>query len=83
MVPKTMPDGLYPDDWYMGKVSLPGNIYKVDTTSTSTHKASLVGDIQYNYNRDFDGTNLMLSPNEDYLMFIDKGSGILWYFKLF
>ena len=33
-------------------------------------------------NRDFDVTNLLVTPNKDYLMFIDRNNGTLWSWRL-
>ena len=80
---RTVASGSYPDDWYQGDVSFSDDLYELNTVSTSSPKMALIGDFHYDYSKDIDGTNLVLSPNEDYLMFTDKNTGTVCAFKLF
>ena len=70
--------GEYPDIWYQGIVSFSDDIWRVDLeagdtellfTETRTHSG-------------VDGINLALSPDEDYLLFINKKDYSLWSVRL-
>lgn len=77
--PVTFPNALYPDDWYMGKISFTDALWKIDMRDMS-------GNIIYDFvskNKEYiDATNLQFNAKEDYLGFINKKDGILWGYDL-
>ena len=75
-VPTSVPSDI-PDAWYRGTVSFDDQIMKIDM-KTGTTNIILAADPK----NTFDAENLMLSPNEDYLVFTDKDDLTLWSLKL-
>ncbi|PJE73457.1 MAG: hypothetical protein COV02_02545 [Candidatus Terrybacteria bacterium CG10_big_fil_rev_8_21_14_0_10_41_10] len=68
--PKSLPKADYPDEWYQGEISFNDSLWKKDFTDGATtllHK-----------DLGFDAINLSLSENGEYLIFMDKATGILW-----
>lgn len=78
-VPGKVPVGDYPDAWYQGIASFSDDLWMVDTeTGTTTLLASptkLVGE-------DIDVTKLFLSPDESFLVFVNKKDSTPWSLKL-
>ncbi len=77
-VPRNLPGGTYPDDWYMGKVNFDDNIWQIDTLSGTT---KLVFDPNTT-NTHLDAINLALDPTEHYLVFTNKTDSKLWGLKI-
>lgn len=73
-VPQTIQNAEYPDAWYQGIVSFNDSFWKLDT---ETNIFELVYD-SATEGRSFDGINLQLSPDEKYLLFMNKGDNQLW-----
>ncbi|MEK7574809.1 MAG: hypothetical protein AAB511_01100 [Patescibacteria group bacterium] len=78
-VPTYIPDGTYPDIWYRGQVLFSDEIWKIDST---TGTGELLANIKKSANKDVDGINLFLSPNEDYLFFTSKSDFHVWSLRL-
>ena len=74
-IPKNLIRGNFPDVWYQGKYAFNDNIIKIDTETFATKNLLEANTETKN---DLDITNLQLSPNEDYLMFMNKSDLILW-----
>ncbi|MFA5838715.1 MAG: hypothetical protein WC849_02150 [Candidatus Paceibacterota bacterium] len=74
-VPKTIPYGEYPDDWYQGIVSFDDIIWILDT---KINLGSVVVDPERYSASSVDTINLMLNENEDYLIFTNKKDYSLW-----
>jgi len=77
-VPNTVSERLYPDEWYMGKVSFSDAIWKIDVSRG-------VGELlinPQNSNIDIDVSNPILSSDESYLLFINKKDSTLWSLEL-
>jgi hypothetical protein len=65
----------YPDAWYQGLVFFDDNIWKINIETQENKIIAVIRD----YTRDgLDATNLLLSKNEDYLMFTNKKDLSLW-----
>jgi peptidoglycan hydrolase-like protein with peptidoglycan-binding domain len=75
-VPRNIPTGRYPDDWYKGVVSFNDTLwgFGVDENISNSFLVDPLKDIGL----DFDITKINLSENEDYLIFIDKKTGTLY-----
>jgi len=69
---------ILPDDFYKGTFIGDDRFYKINT-ETGEKTNILEGET---LNGPYDATDLFLSPQEDYLMFINKGDGLLYSIKL-
>jgi hypothetical protein len=69
---------LLPDDFYKGTFIGNDQFYKINV-ETGEKTNILEGET---INETYDATELFLSPTEDYLMFINKGNGLLYSIKL-
>ncbi len=78
-VPSPFPAGEYPDSWYQGVSSFRDNIWKIDATTGKTTAVFVPSSITP---KPLDMTNLTLSPNQDFLFFINKKDSSLWAFDL-
>ncbi len=80
-VPTSIPTGEYPDIWYQGSVSFNDELWMIDTRTGNTQllidKATLE-----KTTKGVDATNLVLSPNEDYLLFTNKKDSSIWQVRL-
>ena len=78
-VPSYLPAANYPDDWYKGTVSFSDDIWKIDS---ATGAGQILVTLKNYAKQDIDGTNLFLSPKEDYLFFTNKNDFHLWSLRL-
>ncbi len=69
----------YPDVWYRGETTYSDTIWKINTETGSQDIIVIPNDA---VGEAIDAINLTLSPEEDFLLFIDKQDGILWSAKL-
>lgn len=65
----------FPDDWYMGNVSLAGSFWKINTKNDHV---DLLADPALSGGLVFDATQLFLSDDEKILYFTNKIDGTLW-----
>lgn len=73
-VPSSLPAGIYPDDWYKGKVSFDDAILKINLNGGSASSVLIP--------ENADVINPVLSEDETILFFINKKDGTLWRVKL-
>ncbi len=78
-VPTYLETSTYPDGWYQGVISFSDDIWKIDTT---TGAAQIVAALKKLGGKDIDGTELLLSPKEDYLFFTNKSDSHVWSLRL-
>ena len=78
-VPTQIPNGVYPDDWYRGRVSFIDQIWHVDTKTGENHQ---LADLIELSNTQIDAIQLTLDPKEDTLYFINKNDLSLWALDL-
>lgn len=78
-VPTEIPDAVYPDDWYMGRVSFIDQIWHLNIT---TGEVKLLANLLQLSNKGIDATNLVLDPKETTLYFINKEDLNLWALDL-
>lgn len=78
-VPKTIPSGVYPDDWYKGNVSFNDDIWKIDL---ETGFSSLLVSPTKEVGQEIDAVNLNLSSTDNYLTFINKKDLTLWEYDV-
>lgn len=77
--PVISPQGLYPDDWYKGKISFNDALWEIDATSMT---GNIVYDFVSKNNKSVDAIDLRLDPTNNYLGFINKKDNTLWVFDL-
>jgi hypothetical protein len=68
-----------PDDWYLGETHYSDNIWAFNV---DTGQNTLLVEPKKNFSVDLDVINPELSPNEDYLIFMNKTDLSLWALKL-
>ncbi len=78
-VPNSLPGGNYPDAWYQGLVSFSDSIYSINAT---TGQSIQIGTISQQAGQPIDAENLMVSPNNDFLIFTNKIDLSLWALRL-
>jgi hypothetical protein len=74
-IPTNLIRGNFPDTWYQGKYAFNDDLIRINTNDF-TVKNLLSANSETKTNLDV--TNLQISPNEDYLMFVNKSDLILW-----
>lgn len=78
-IPKNIIDAkILPDDFYKGTFVGDDGFYKINveiSEKTNLFEGKTI-------NGTYDATDLFLSPNEDYLFFINKGDGLLYSIEL-
>jgi len=74
-VPRIIPSGQYPDDWYMGLTTFDDMIWMIDT---NINIGSIVADPNKYSEPPVDAINLRLNADESYLMFTNKKDYSLW-----
>lgn len=79
LVPNTIPNTNYPDDWYNGSTSFIDSLWKINT-ETST--AIFIENISAKNRGMFDGTKPILSEDDSLLFFTNKNDGTLWGYRL-
>jgi len=77
MVPEIIPPANYPESWYQGYISFTDSLWRINT-STGTARAIAFFDEK----GPFDGVELSIDENEEYLTFINRRDGSLWGFDL-
>ncbi|HEY4490221.1 MAG TPA: hypothetical protein VJC12_03135 [Candidatus Paceibacterota bacterium] len=78
-VPKNIPAGTYPDDWYKGKISFSDNVWIYDTNTSATES---VIDPLKSVGEDIDMVEPKLSKDETLLIIRNKKDSSLWALKL-
>lgn len=77
--PDYLPSAEYPDNWYQGSVSFNDMVWKID--SKTGNMTTLFSPASFSAPK-MDITNLTLSPNKDFLFFINKTDSTLWGYNL-
>ena len=77
-VPRFVPRGEYPDDWYKGKVFFEDDIWNINA---ETGEKTLVADL-LEENLEADIIELALNPSEQYLVVRNKKDGAVWLIDL-
>jgi len=62
-----------PDDYYKGKVILKDDFWRINLDTQEREKI-----LESNEDQSYDARNLLLSPQEDYLIFINQKDGLLY-----
>jgi hypothetical protein len=79
-VPKSISKlAVLPDDYYKGKISLADDFWRINLDS---EEATQIFKAEDEESTAYDAQELLLSPQEDYLLFINKKDGLLYSLKL-
>lgn len=78
-VPQSLPQGVYPDQWYQGVVSFSDALWQIDVSTQNAQKIMTPDNLGAPA---LDMTNLSLSSDGSYLLFINKTSGTPWVYRL-
>jgi hypothetical protein len=79
-VPQSAGVSRYPDAWYQGEVSFSDQLWKIDVKTGNA--TILVDPITVSGGEEIDGIKLELSPDENYLFFVNKKDSYLWELKI-
>lgn len=74
-IPRSIPNNQYPDAWYQGLVSFSDVIWSLDTTQSSTRMVMAP-------TQNLDVIQLKMSPDKQYLYFINKIDETLWVLRM-
>lgn len=74
-IPKNVPNGVYPDDWYQGKMFFTDSIWQIIPESNTLY---LVSDLTKESGIEIDAINIGISPDGNYIHFTNKRDGSLW-----
>jgi hypothetical protein len=77
--PTQMPRVTLPESWYQGTVSLNDNLWKIDLSSQNYEE--LLMDKE-EVDQSFDMTKLEVSPNDEFILFINKKDLTLWSLEI-
>ncbi len=78
-VPQNIPTGTYPDQWYQGVISFSDSLWRIDVATLNVTPIMVPG--AYGAPA-MDMTNLLLSSNDAYLLFVDKITSTPWVYRL-
>ncbi|MEK7607708.1 MAG: hypothetical protein AAB484_02165 [Patescibacteria group bacterium] len=78
-VPQSLPTGVYPDDWYKGKVSFDDGLWKIDVVSGETEN---LFDPELEAGVSMDMIKLSLDKEENVLLFTNKKDMTVWIYNL-
>jgi hypothetical protein len=78
-VPSQIPSGKYPDAWYQGRVSFNDTFWRVNTTTGLTE---FIIDPSTSNSAGIDAVNLLLDPEEQYIIFTNKKDSSLWGLRI-
>jgi hypothetical protein len=78
-VPKNVRSSTYPDAWYQGLLSFSDDIWVIDLAMGS---ANVIATPVETAGEEIDLINPMLSPDEHYLIFMNKKDSSLWSLRL-
>jgi len=77
--PTQMPRVPMPESWYQGIVSLNDNLWKIDL-STQNYEELLMD--KEEVDQSFDMTKLEVSPDDEFILFINKKDLTLWSLEI-
>jgi len=78
-IPRKEPHGKFLEDWYMGLVNSDDVLWRLDTETGVVKK--LLDPVEVT-EEEFDMVDLVVSPQEDYVLFRTRINSVLWALKL-
>lgn len=78
-VPRSLPLGEYPDQWYQGLISFSDDLWEIDINTMGKRKVMSPADFGVS---SFDIINPSISSDDVYLVFINKLSGTPWVYRI-
>ncbi len=78
-VPTDIPQGIYPDDWYKGKISFTDRIWSLNISSGEVH---MLADLTSLGKTLIDAMDIKLDSKENYIYFVNKNDLSLWSLDL-
>ncbi len=74
-IPVLIPNGIYPDYWYQGRVTFNDSIWKINTNTATTNLISIP---ERDGGESMDAISLEISEDDSYLTFINKKNLSFW-----
>jgi hypothetical protein len=78
-VPRPLPTGTYPEDWYKGKVQFSDALVKFDLEKSSE---TPIINFKQEGGEDIDAINLSMNEKESFVVFQNKRDGYVWSYDL-
>jgi hypothetical protein len=78
-IPKSIPKGMYPDDWLLGIVHTDDDIYEINT---DTGAVTRIFNLSESGSGPFDVGQALLSDDGSYFLFVNRNDQTLWSAKL-
>ena len=78
-VPRTVPQGVYPDDWLLGRIHTDDDVYEINTDTGAIIR---VFNLSESGSGPFDVTQAMLSDDGEYFLFVNRNDQTLWSARL-
>lgn len=79
-IPKVIPTGTFPDDWYKGEATFSDSIWRIDVGTGNTQM--ILDPLTVSGGEDTDGIKLMLDDTNTNLFFVNKKDSYLWKLDL-
>ena len=73
MVPQQLPNALYPDMWYQGRLSFTDALWRINPETGTARAITFFDDVE-----PIDGIKLSIDEEDEYLTFINKRDEALW-----
>ncbi|MFZ2303865.1 MAG: hypothetical protein WAV98_03710 [Minisyncoccia bacterium] len=78
-VPRNLPPGDYPDQWYQGVIAFSDDLWEINALTLGTKKIMSPSDLGAPF---LDIINPILSSDDAYLLFMNKLSGTPWLYRI-
>lgn len=78
-IPHSLPDGIYPDQWYQGLISFSDDLWEIDTITMEKKKIMSPADFGFS---SFDIINPSISSDDTYISFMNKLTGTPWVYRI-
>lgn len=77
-VPRSITPAMYPDQWYQGIISFSDDLWSIDVKTLEVKKVLMPSTEKAT---SLDMTNLVVSSNDEYLLFVNKITGTPWMYR--
>lgn len=78
-IPVSIPSGVYPDDWYKGRISFSDMLLSINL---ATGETSTILDPGFDASQNMDMMKIVVARDDSYLTFINKKDMSLWLYRL-